>query len=313
MAVRIAVAQAASVPGDVAANARQAADLVRRAASDGARLVVLPELFLCGYDIPGIVADPGRYVVDLTIGPRPSATSPWAAISTACADTGCAALVGAAVRQDPAGPVSNAVVAFASDGSVAGRYAKTHLWREENEAFEPGDELLIVVVDGLAVGVGVCYDAGFPELTRAYALAGAHAVVFSSAFATGDTEHRYDVYHPARALENTVYVLVSNLLGTATGEEFFGRSAAFSPTGHVAARLGAAEGVACVDVDDETLRRAREELPYLRQARFDLLTSVPGSPVRPRRVDLSADTAAPTPNPDVPSDLSPSASSRPAH
>jgi len=58
---------------------------------------------------------------------------------------------------------------------------------------------------------------------------GAELIVYPSAFLEGEEKHRYHLYYPTRALENTVYVAVSNLSGEADGLMFFGESAIFDP------------------------------------------------------------------------------------
>lgn len=103
----VAAAQRASVPGDVAANARSAAEGVREAAARGARLVVLPELYLCGYDLATLRTDPDG--CDLGVDRlEAEARGRLAPLVDACAGTGTLALVGASVRHGP-GPADHRV------------------------------------------------------------------------------------------------------------------------------------------------------------------------------------------------------------
>ncbi|WP_067669669.1 carbon-nitrogen hydrolase family protein [Nocardia miyunensis] len=246
--MRIALAQLASLPGDVGANIARAAAVVRATDTD---VLAFPELYTCGYDPAGIAANP-RWSL------TPSALTP---LADAAAEAGTWVLLGASVatRNRPL----NAVVVLGPDGTVRGQYVKNHLWGAEKRVFDPGHGLLLLDLGEVSVGVGVCYDAGFPEPARAYARAGAHAVLFCSAFAAGPTEHRYRVYHPARALENTVYTLVVNAVGDVAGERYFGASGAWSPAGQPLVTAGRGEEVCIAEISPAEVARTREHLTYL--------------------------------------------------
>ncbi|WP_166463003.1 carbon-nitrogen hydrolase family protein [Amycolatopsis acidicola] len=246
--MKIALGQLASRPGDVGTNLKRAAGLVRDLKTD---VLALPELFTCGYDPEGIAANPAWSLSTQDFGP----------LAEAAAEARTWVLAGASVATE--GKPRNAIVVLGPDGAVRGRYDKNHLWGREKQVFEAGSGLLMLDVGGVSIGLGVCYDAGFPELSRAYARAGAHAVLFCSAFATGPTEHRYRVYHPARALENTVYTLVVNAVGELAGERYFGESGAWSPAGQPLITAGRREGVSIVDISAAEVARTREHLTYL--------------------------------------------------
>ena len=268
MDLTIALAQLASEPGDPTANLIRAARLVCE--TPAAQILALPELFACGYDPDSIAADPVGWSLTAEPGP-PAPDSPLAPLASAAAQAKTWVLAGASVAT--AGRPHNGIVVIDASGSVRGHYAKTHLWGFEKKAFDPGADLVMIEIEKVSIGLGICYDAGFPELSRAYAQAGAHAVLFCSAFATGPTEHRYRVYHPARALENTVYTLVANAVGDIAGETYFGDSGAWSPAGTPLGAAGPEEGVSVVEISLAEIGRARAELPYLTDLRTDLLTA----------------------------------------
>ncbi|MBO3681936.1 carbon-nitrogen hydrolase family protein [Streptomyces sp. NEAU-YJ-81] len=271
MGLSIALGQAPSNPGDIAANLDRAAGLVARAAAAGARVLALPELYACGYDPASIAADPAGW--SLTTPPDGSAPlpgTPLAPLAAAAREAGVWVLLGAAVATIGRRP-HNGVLVIDPEGRARGHYAKAHLWGEERHAFDPGPGLVVIEDGGISVGLGICYDAGFPELSRAYALAGVHAVLFCSAFATGPTEYRYDVYHPARAVENTVFTLVVNTIGEIAGEHYFGRSGGWTPRGRPLIGCAGGEALCVVDVSSEETDLARRELPYLTDLRTDLL------------------------------------------
>lgn len=257
--MKVSVGQAASGP-DVDLNVAEAVRLVHLAGDQHSDLVVLPELFLSSYDPQVIAADPTRW----GMGADDPRLTP---LCEACRNRRVAAVVGAPVVDE--GSLRNGVLVISQTGRVEVGYTKVHLWSGEASAFTAGSTLQTVEVGGVRVGLGICYDAGFPEFVRAYARADVDLVVFSSAFADGEEEHRYDIYHAARALENGVYVAVANGLGPAGGQTLVGRSQIFDPQGHLLVDAGGVPGVVTWDVSSEAAASLR--LPYL----SDLISPLP--------------------------------------
>ncbi|WP_170984400.1 carbon-nitrogen hydrolase family protein [Rhodoligotrophos defluvii] len=250
----LAVAQAPSFPGQIDRNVEQAIALISTAAEAGADIVVLPELFLCGYDPAAIKANPAAHVL------KPD-DDPCKRLTRASAERRVAVIVGGAIEVD--GGVANAALVIAPDGDIIHVYRKAHLWGTEAEAFVAGGGPVLVNLAGTRIGLSICFDAGFPEHMRALALAGADVIACPAAFAVGEERHRYNLYYPVRALENTLYLGVSNAVGLQGGLEMFGESALFSPRGHEIARIQDSVGVAVTAIDSAEIARARADLPYL--------------------------------------------------
>lgn len=248
----VAAAQAEASPGDVAANAATAADLVRHGARAGARVVVLPELFLPGYDLATLAADPDRCDVldpagDLRLEP----------LRTACREAAAVGVVGAAVRRE--GRRTIGVLVVDATGAVRHAYDKQHLLSAERRIFEAGSDRTILTVDGWPLGLAVCYDGCFPEHARAYADDGALAYLAPAAYVVGG-EHRRDVYYAARALDNGGYVVFADLVGPCGAETFSGGSAIYDPEGRSVARAGGVGPQVVVGVlDAERIARVRAD------------------------------------------------------
>lgn len=266
MTTTIAVAQAPSIPGAIDENVTQATVLIQQAAESGANIVVLPELFLSGYDIAGIEADPQRHLVAPT-------DPPVGRLRHVCADRRVATIVGAAV--DLGADAVNAALVISADGELLDVYAKVHLWGHERGPFVAGSHLTVAQLAGCQVGIAICFDAGFPEHVRALAVAGAEVIAAPSAFAVGEERLRYERYFPLRALENTVYVAASNAVGLQGGAEMFGDSLLIGPRGEEIGRVQDPIGVAVGAVDSGHLDTARRELPYL----SELAATAPDLPV----------------------------------
>lgn len=248
--LRLAAAQAASAPGDVSANVATAVSLVTSAADQGARVVVLPELFLTGYD--EVVWE---HAVSLSLDdPR---LEPLCEVAR---EREVVVVVGAAVRR--AGDESTlSVVVVDGAGEVSAPYDKQHLSGPERDFFTPGTHGATLAVDGWDLALGVCYDGCFPEHALAATAGGASAYLVPAAYYVG-AEHRRDVYYAARALDNGIYVVVAGLTGTCGSGSFSGGSAVYDPEGRPLQRVAdESPGVVVADLDPDVVRRTQREHP----------------------------------------------------
>jgi len=259
-ALTASVAQAALAPLDVAANTATAAGLVRRAADEGAQLLLLSELFLTGYDLGGIVADSDR----LTIAADDPRLDP---LAKACADTGATVVVGAPVRDADTGSLHIAALVIDGTGRLAAVYRKQFATPTERAAgFSAGPAGCTVQLGDWRLGLGICWDSGFPEHARAAALDGAHAYLVGALFGTGSGAHQRRTLFPARALDNTVYTLLANHIGPSGPYVGCGGSAVWAPDGRLLADAGEADpGLVTVRLDPAALARTRAEEPVLTQ------------------------------------------------
>ena len=213
------LAQLASVEGDVRANAERAASVL--AEHPDADIAVFPELYLSGYVTSGLET--------LT---RAADADELRLVAGAAAKSSTAVVIGFAEEQ--AGRPANAAACIDRDGRLAAVYRKTQLFGAEQEAFEPGDDLLVVDLAGKRVGPLVCFDVEFPEPARALALAGAELLAVSSAnMAPFYVDH--EVATRARALENRLPLVYVNAVGTLGGLTFIGSSRSVAPGGEVLA------------------------------------------------------------------------------
>jgi predicted amidohydrolase len=252
----VAAAQAASAAGDLDANVRTAAGLVREAADAGARVVVLPEAFLTGYDLD-VFAGPLPALVDLPLDP----------LRDAARETGAVVVASSALASGGVATLSSVVVQ--PDGAVDVPYDKQHLDGDEKAIFTAGDHGASIRVGGLELGLSICYDGCFPEHARAAAEDGAVAYLSSSAYFAG-AEHRRDVYYAARAVENGMYVVFAGLTGRCGRRDFSGGSAIYDPEGRPLSRLGDEVGFAIADIDTEVVEATRARHTMLADHRATL-------------------------------------------
>jgi predicted amidohydrolase len=219
--VQVTLAQLAPIPRDVRGNLSRALELV---ASDTSDLLVLPELFLPGYELE----DVEPLAVDLD-GPE------LGELREAARDAGTAVVVGIAERVD--GGVANSAVCIDAAGELAGVYRKTHPFGDERDAYAAGEELVTVELGGRVLGLMICFDMEFPEVARALADRGADMLVTISANMP-PFELDHDVFARARALENGLPHVYVNRVGEEDGLPFSGGSLALDPDARVLAAAG---------------------------------------------------------------------------
>ncbi len=267
----VAVVQAEPVPGDVAGNAVTAARMVRRAADLGARVVVLPELFLPAYHPPTLAADPAG--TDVAADAEGQVADPRLDPLRSVASAGVAVVVGAAVRH-PQGRRAISALVVDRAGAVRVGYDKQQLWGGERELFQPGLRGATLLVDDWRFGLGICYDGCFPEHGRAAAGDGAHGYLCPSGYLVG-SEHRRDLYYAARALDNTMYVAFANAVGGTEPWRFNGGAAVYDPQGRPLARgADGGEDVLVAVLDPAALAATR--------AAHSMLRDRPAHPGAPR-------------------------------
>jgi predicted amidohydrolase len=229
--MKAVLAQLAPAPGRLERNVAAACAVVDAHAD--ADLVILPELFLSGYQ--------PRDAARSALTPEAPELAP---LRRACAIARSSVIVGVPERLP--GAVANAAFCFEPSGRVAGVIRKAHLFSHEREVFEPARELVPVELAGTCLGVMICFDLEFPETARTLCARGAQALVTLSAnMDPFGPDH--ELFARARALENGVPHLYVNRVGDEAGLDFRGGSCAMDATGRVLARAGA--GAHLVEVD----------------------------------------------------------------
>jgi deaminated glutathione amidase len=245
-------------------NLATAERLVRAAAADGAALVALPEKWnlLAGGEELGA----GAESLD---GPSLSAARAWAG------ELGIHLLAGSISERTDA-KAFNTSVLIDPDGEDLAIYRKIHLFDvdaggvsyRESEHEQPGTEVVTTPLGGLIAGLTVCYDLRFPELYRILALRGAQLITVPAAFTSATGRDHWEVLLRARAIEDQVFILAPNQVGTAPPHyDSFGHSAIVDPWGTVLAIAPAGECFIAADLDLGAQERTRSELPSLANRR----------------------------------------------
>lgn len=242
--LRVATAQATSIPGDVVSNVRRSAAMVAQSAAD---LVVFPELSLTGYEPGFIAASPDAWFSsdDGRLDP----------VRRACVDAGATAVLGAPLRSASGRPRIGALVVDAR-GEVHVSY-KQYLHGSELALFEAGEAAPPLDIAGWRVSIAICFDAAKPRHAEAAAAQGADVYVVSALYARGE-EHRADLHLGARAMDQRMFTLLSNHAGTTGGHVACGGSGVWQPNGKVLVRArSSAEEMIAAELDPAALRAFR--------------------------------------------------------
>lgn len=173
--------------------------------------------------------------------------------------------------------IYNSAVLISPDGKTQ-VYRKLHLATfgpfEEQLYFGKGKDLPIFETDVGRIGPIICFDTFFPELSKYYALKGADLIACISA-SPSSSRPMFENVLPSRAVENTVFVLYCNLVGTELNMVFHGGSLVIGPRGDEKARAKYyEEDVIECEIDLKELPASREARPTIRDTRFDVLSRI---------------------------------------
>lgn len=254
-------------------NLEQATRLVRDAAKAGAGWVVLPEMFVYQgpYDTLFDEAEPWH-------GPA------WQMMSGLARELGIV-LFGGSIAERPEKPrhgerkVYNVAYVFGRDGKELASYRKVHLFNLktpdgkplycESDGYLAGDQPVVVTIDGLHVGLAICYDLRFHEFFATLARKKpVDAFVLPSAFTQRTGMDHWEVLIRARAIEHQAWFIASNQTGEhAPGKVSYGHSMIVDPWGHKTCDTGDRAGFAMAPVSREVLEKYRGQLPAIADRR----------------------------------------------
>jgi predicted amidohydrolase len=263
--LRVALVQL-DAGGDAARNVTVATELADRAAADGARLVALPEYVQYRGDDDGFRASarpiPGPFTEAFAaVARRRSAWILAGSLAETSAD---------------AGRPYNTSVLIDPTGTIAARYRKIHLFDvavdagpmdTESARVLPGDLPVVAELDGVKLGMTICYDLRFPELYRTLALAGAEVLAVPANFTERTGRDHWEVLLRARAIENGAYVIAPAQVNGPPGQPAFGRSMIVDPWGIVVVQAPDGVGIVHAEIDTDRVAAVRRQIPALANRR----------------------------------------------
>ena len=243
--------------------------MIRKAAQNGAEIVVLPEMFNCPYD--------GAYFRRFASEDTPRELSRWARENAVL-------LIGGSTPELSDGKLYNTCFIFDETGRQLARHRKAHLFDvdlpgmryRESESFTPGDEITTFETRFGTMGAAICFDIRFPELFRAMARRGAQVIFLPAQFNQKTGPAHWELSLRARAVDNECFVIGASAAKYAGfAYESWGHSMAVDPFGTVLAAADDTEQIVYADIDLDRIRDVRGQLPtflHLREELYEVAT-----------------------------------------
>ncbi len=262
--MKLAIYQGSGTASDVLANLTLLARVAEKAANQGADFLVLPELFLTGYNI----GDDAWRLAEPKDGPLVRQTVKIAQ------DCKIAILLGYCEVSE--GRFYNSAVLIDRDGHLVANYRKIHLFGpEERRLFVPGNQWVVHPIAGIKVGMLICYDVEFPEAVRILAQKGAELVAVPTALMVPSPQVPTSIeisktLVPARALENQIFIAYVNRSGSEGDVAYCGLSRVVGPDGKELVRAGSESALLITEIDLSAIAKERSTYSYLDERRPEL-------------------------------------------
>jgi omega-amidase len=257
-----------------AENIEMALDMLDKAYFGCADIAVLPEMFICPYDI----------LCFSEYAEKEKDSAAIKELSKKAAALGIY-IIGGSIPEYDEGKIYNTCYIFDREGKVIGKHRKIHLFDVsvkdrisfmESEVLAAGNDITVIETEFCGIGIAICYDIRFPELSRIMALRGAELLIFPGAFNMVTGPAHWELLIRTRAVDNQVYIAAAspakNMDASYTA---YGNSMISDPWGEIMARAGAGEEVVTADISSDKINRIRNEMPLLKHRRTDIYQLFP--------------------------------------
>jgi len=267
--ITIALGQMTCQVGNKRQNLKAMEKRVKQAKKIKAKLIAFPELSLTGYTVRD-----RAYELAEPVPNGPSVRE----IERLAESTGVHIIFGMIEKSAKASAVLHNSAIMVGPRGYIGKYQKmylpTHSVFEEKRYFRPGYKTPLFETEIGKIGMIICYDVYFPEITRLLSLKGANLIVCISA-SPSMRRGFFETLTTARAMENGVFIAYVNLAGIEDGLQFWGGSRIIAPSGSLITQ-------AKYDVDDfiyatidySDINRVQAWVPALRDLRPEIFTSL---------------------------------------
>ena len=256
-------------------NIEKAIQMIKESKKQGADLAVLPEMFNCPYENEKFIEYAEKLEDSQTLKE----------IAKIAKEENIHVLAGSVpelVKDDENDieSIYNTAVFFDNNGKQLGKHRKMHLFDidvkgkiyfKESDTLSAGNDFTIINTDLATIGIGICYDIRFVELSRIMTLEGAEILIFPGAFNLTTGPAHWELLFRSRALDNQVYAIgVAPALDEDASYNSYGHSIAVNPWGEVIEELDYSEELKIIEIDLDEIKRVREEIPVLKNRRTDL-------------------------------------------
>ena len=262
--LKVAALQMCSVVGDRQANYRKVREIIERNIKDDTDLIVLPEVWTVGWSCDDFPAAAERL--------KDSETVEFLGEIAKKYNTNI--LGGSFIQKVDGGKCLNTCPVINRKGELVTTYSKNHLYSycgsTEGDYIKVGESPVMVTLDGVKIGLTICYDIRFPEIFRAYRKAGADLLVNMAAWGLKKPVP-WEYLTGARAVENQCYMIAVTQSGQIKGDEYnIGHSRIFDYCGETIAEIkNQKEGIMSCKIDFSQMYEYRKICTILNDIRDD--------------------------------------------
>ena len=259
-------------------NLQQAAASIQQAVREGAKLIILPEMFAIIGSTPDVLLQAkekyGEGPIQDFLAEQAQRHKIWLVAGTI------------PLQRTSTHKALAACLVFNDKGQCVARYNKIHLFdvmASENEVYqesaiiEAGDQVTIIETPFGNLGLAVCYDVRFPELFKLLLNRGAEIIALPSAFTVPTGQSHWEVLVRARSIDALCYMIAPAQVGThANGRKTYGHSLIVEPGGKILAELAEQPGIITADIDLTKVHEIRRRIPIIQHQRIRIDDSMLG-------------------------------------
>ncbi|TJX14964.1 carbon-nitrogen hydrolase family protein [Tissierella creatinini] len=269
----MSVIKVANIQMKVSANKEDNFTIVNKYLEDISKekidLVVLPEMFNCPYQTP-----------NFPIYAEEEGGNSWQACSSLAKKYNIYLIAGSMPEKDKNGKVYNTSYVFDRQGKQIGKHRKVHLFDvdikggqyfKESDTLTPGNQVTVFETEFGIIGLCICFDFRFPELSRLIVEKGAKVIVVPGAFNMTTGPLHWELLFRLRAVDNQVFTIgASPARDPESGYTSWGHSLVVSPWGDIINEMDEKEGYIISELDLDLVEKVRKELPLLAHRRHDM-------------------------------------------
>lgn len=248
-------------------NINKAIKMIKKAASNGARLIALPEIFNSPYDNKCFPIYAEEYPGETSI-----------AMMNVAKECGIYLIAGSIPEKD-GDKIYNTSYFFNNRGELIAKHRKMHLFDinieggqyfKESDVLTPGDNFTVVDTELGKIGIGICYDIRFPEYFRILSELGAELIVLPAAFNMTTGPAHWEISVRMRAVDNQVYMVAASPARDENSSYIsYGNSRIVDPWGNIIASAETDECIIYADVSGKKVKSVRNQLPLIKHLRRD--------------------------------------------